>query len=276
MTEIRKIDELNDEIIAKVAELNKELRNENGVDAKTLKSLEDSARSLIDDWNTMRRHELFDAWLTEEKPLEYALIQRDVDQKSLKYRPAGDKHGEEYNVKSRDVMFNVMEYAEYAAKSGIYVFNDETWKDNMEAITKALVLRVARDVENKDAEKGIEAEYCLKEGSLAIYNEAKSNRKDPTSNKSLKAAFQVIVEKMLGDGVVVFQNKDLKFVLLVMSSRGKGKASLSAPRLSTMISILTDCLHRALCNKEYTIEVRQESFAEKAKSAPEKTTDNEK
>ena len=254
--------ELRNVVAEKVAALNKELRKEDS-DMAELKKLEDVAKTFIEDWNVERRHEIFDEWLTQEKPLEYALIQRDIDQMSLKYKPATDKRADEYEAKSRDVMFNIMEYAEYAALSDVFVFKDESWKDNMESLVKTLVIRVARDVENKDAEKGIEAEYSLKEGALELYNEARKDRKDPCSNKQLKASFQRIVEKMLGEGVVVFQNKDLKYVLLTMSNRGKGKASLSAPRLSTIIAILTDCLHRALCDKEYGIEVRQESFATK-------------
>ena len=254
---------LSELVADSVNKLNAVFRTEGGANVADLKEAEETAKLYISAWNIEKRHEMFSEWLTqtEDTPLRYALRQRDVEQKSLKFSAATEKKAAEYSVKSHDTMFNVMEFAEYAAKDNIHVFHDEAWKDCLEAITKRLVIRVCRDVENKTAEHDIEKDYCLKAGSLELWNEAKSNKKDPYSNKQLKISFQQMIDKMLGDDSLIFENKDLKFVLLTMAKRGKGKASLATPRLSTMVQILTDCLHRGICDKEYCIEVVQESFA---------------
>lgn len=82
----------------------------------------------------------------------------------------------------------------------------------------------------------------------------------PTSNAQMLKQLQAIIDGILfednGEGLNVYKalSKDVNYINRVMTKRGKGRLSVSMPRQSTMIRLVTEVLHRIVTGGAYTSE----------------------
>lgn len=225
-------------------------------DDKNPKDFVEDCEKAVEKLNSDLRTIEYAKWLKEDKPMFTALKQGDIKQKRLKHVQPSEKKAECYELAEFDKLVDVIEFNDYAKETEKKnLFPRGSWIHEIEIFTKYLAMRIASDLENnQDIKNNFKMSASAQSSDYKVAS--------PTSNKSLKTVAQYLVdgiifeptEKDKDKNVFIFENKDLKFILLAMTRKGKSRASLSMPRVSTITDLLTETMHRIVTKKEYVIE----------------------
>lgn len=245
------IEEQLDAIKALVKSANDALTGE-----ESPKQFIEDCEKAVDKLNSDLRNIEYAKWLKEDKPMFTALKQGDIKQKRLKHIQPSEKRAESYELTEHDKLVDIVEFNDYAKETEKRnLFPRGSWIHEIEIFTKYLAMRIASDLENnQDIKNNFKMSATAQSSDYKVAS--------PTSNKSLKTVAQYLVdgiifeptEKDKDKNIFIFENKDLKFMLLAMTRKGKSRASLSMPRVSTITELLTETMHRIVTKKEYVIE----------------------
>lgn len=213
----------------------------------------------VETYNVNSRHKEYDTFLATDKPCFEALKQGNIQQVRLQHIQANLDNGtpEKYELSSFNKLVNLIEFNKYALSlpDGKTVFNRSSWMIEIEVLTKYLGMRILKEVE---AEQKIGDVY---EMSLDATN-CGYKQPNPTSNNSLQTVCQYIVDGIIfeptkegsEENCFIFEKKDLKFLLLTMTRKGKKRTTLTMPRVSTITDLITEALHRIVNKKEWKLE----------------------
>ena len=243
------IKEVNDALVSDDEEVRKGI-------AGTLKSLTEG----VEAYNRFTRYEEYDKFLGQERPCFEALKQGDIAQLRLKHVNENVDKGtpEKYELDDVAVLVNLVEFNKHAKESETYgktVFNRPSWMVEVEVLTEYFGQRIIKEVES--TQKVEEVFKRSSEGSGCEFTQA-----NPTSNTSLQRVCQYMVDGILFDATengssencFIFEKRDLKFMLLTMTRKGKKRTTLTMPRVNTIIDLLTEALHRIVNKKDWTLE----------------------
>lgn len=254
MTKKEKMDEMK----ALVKEINAALVSDDKKIADTVPATLNTLTQATESYNVALRKEEYDKFLATDKPCFEALKQGDIVQVRIKHVQENPEKGtpEKYELHEVNVLVNLIEFNKHAKdKNGKTVFNRPSWMVEIEVLTEYLGMRLIKEVESTQQVGDVFTRSS--EGADCEYKQA-----NPTSNRSLQTVCQYIVDGIIfeptkegGDeNCFIFEKRDLKFMLLTMTRKGKKRTTLSMPRVNTIVDLMTEALHRIINKKDWTLE----------------------
>ena len=214
----------------------------------------------VESYNRSTRYEEYDKFLAMEKPCFEALKQGDIAQIRVKHISENLDKGtpEKYEVDDVATLVNLVEFNKHAKEVETYgktIFNRPSWMVEVEVLTEYLGQRIIKEVES--SQKVEEVFKRSSEGKDCGYTQP-----NPTSNASLQKVCQYIVDGIIfeatkegsDENCFIFEKRDLKFMLLTMTRKGKKRTTLTMPRIGTVVDLLTEALHRIVNKKDWKLE----------------------
>lgn len=256
MTKKEKMDEMK----ALVKEINAALVSDDKKVADTVPATLNTLTQAVESYNLMTREEEYNKFLATDRPCFEALKQGDIVQVRIKHVQENPEKGtpEKYELHEVNVLVNLIEFNKHAKEAETYgktVFNRPSWMVEIEVLTEYLGMRIIKEVEATQDVKDVFKRSS--EGTDCEYKQA-----NPTSNRSLQTVCQYITDGIIfeptkegGDeNCFIFEKKDLKFMLLTMTRKGKKRTTLTMPRVGTVVDLMTEALHRIVNKKSWTLE----------------------
>lgn len=169
-------------------------------------------------------------------------------------KPNRDKNTgiETFSLDKKDnEVVNLIDLEKQAAKK---CFHDGQWIYYLEAFTAGMTRKAVMEIGNDAEKERVKSEVKLSETARKC-----DIGKDPTSYSSLTKALQGIIDGIIyedvdGKNKYKVTSQDVKYIIYLAFRRGKGKLSISVPRESTMIMLVTEIAHRLVTNGEFTFE----------------------
>lgn len=185
-------------------------------------------------YNQMLREEEYDKFLAEENPVLSALTQCGIVQMTVKNTKIKDTDIEQVEMGEKSVVVDLVEMGKYAKH---LIFASGQWVFKAEKFGQSLSMRAMKDMENAEEVKRISASYKLSKEAKEI-----EGRKDPLSNKSLKADAQDICDDILPG--FLFKGGHLSYLrqCAVRESSSNLKA-VTMPQKETMFRLMTKVMH---------------------------------
>jgi len=241
--------ELRAEAEASVAELNKAILSDSH---KAIKDANAKASATISEYNMLVQNEEFSVILGYEDPMLEALTRLTLPCIKTTTRVEKDTGYEHAEIQEDKAVINLVALEE---ASEVPLFPNGQWRYWLASLTYRLAARAYQD-SGGDA-KDFSNTFKMSEGAKGVDLGA-----TPTSNAQIVKQLQAIVDAIYfvdnGENVGLNQykvlTKDVKYMLYIMCSRGRKTLSVSLPKTSTMLRLVTEVLHRIVTDADYTAE----------------------
>lgn len=262
MTDIKKkIAELHKNIVEKIDEYNKALKDN---DLAKTRSLEQELKEIEKDYAEAKRTEVFDELKKSKNPVKDAIIMHSYFVVSHRAeREEGVVTGFEI-VEDKVCQIDLVKFCKHCSLP-------TNWQYMVEKFNQLMAMRTATELKMTKAQ--------IKKICDSFYMNSLAKKVDlgetPTSNtaicKQLQQVFDAVLLEDNGKGKNIHRvnNHDVAYLLMCYSKRGKKTLSVAVAKNSYMHRLVMDVMHRVVTGKAYDLEYRMVK-AKDSSEAPSK------
>lgn len=241
-----KLRELFDEAVKTAEKFNTVVKTDK---LSEIKQARENVNKAVEAYNQERRNIEYDKLLKQEKPFLAAIEKCTISIYKARY-PMDEAGRETCKIEPATEIISLPELEKQAGKT---IAADKFWELAIEKFTMLMAARATEDI-GGDITR---FERFYKISSAARKCDIGPT---PTSNTSLTNMLQSIVDKIIYEDNGKKQNvykvivPDVKFILYTMCGRGRKVLTVSMPRVTTMISLITEVMHRIVTKAAYTAD----------------------
>lgn len=240
-------------------QINKSVLDFNGaIGDSSLVALND-ARAEITELVKQYKDEAFECFIAEVKKAEKPLIDAVT---RLKFDVLRFKEVKEDGVVSEGKVEETTvapDWVKVCDRLGI----STTWQYDADALARLVALRVAKDIECKDADiKELGEKFRMSAKARKMIHEGK----DPTSNNQLVKGMQDFNDKLFGS-IGKVNNKDLAYIRECFTKKGKEQGTVGLGTGKQLTNLLFEVAHNIITGDAYRVAYKK--MKEKKEKAPE-------
>lgn len=211
----------------------------------------------VEKYNEAAKKEAYNDYLNrpDNEVFIHALKNAYYDAKSVSYKPDSMSKTETASLEDVEELVNLIELEDVDVRQ---LSVNGQWRYWLEKFTKLMTARVVADIGDANDMKRFIS--CYKISAKA---DSCDMGKTPTSNAQTVKALQTIVDGIVfndnGKGLNTYKvtTKDVKYIEYLMCGKGKARRSISTPRFSTMLKLLTTALSRIILEGDYAVEFEE-------------------
>lgn len=251
------LDELRQEAVKAVATYS-ETYNSDSI-LSVVNEAKEKADEAISAYNTEAICLKYHEWLNADNPVITAITELYVGVIKIKTNKDSETNTVTYSVEDAQRMVDLIALDERAKEVGKDITAVHTWKYKAEKFNKLSAFRTAMDL--KQDTKALEKSYFISQKAAEI-----DMGKTPTSNTQMLKQLQEVIDCIIyednGKGANTYKasSHDVAYILAVMNRRASSGV-VALPKTSTMVTLITDILHRIFTNGVYEVEYQAKKNA---------------